>query len=116
MVEHTLDEETRYRLLRLLEQNPALSQRNLAREMGVSVGKVNYCLRALLDKGLVKVGNFRNSRNKRAYLYTLTPRGLGEKSRITRAFLARKLNEYERLEKEIEALRAEVATDHPGAH
>ncbi|HYW76105.1 MAG TPA: MarR family EPS-associated transcriptional regulator [Gammaproteobacteria bacterium] len=114
MVEHALDDETRYRLLRLLEQDPALSQRSLARELGVSVGKVNYCLRALLDKGLVKVGNFHNSRNKRAYLYMLTPRGLSEKSRITRAFLARKLAEYEDLEQQIEALRREVAADHPG--
>lgn len=111
MVEHPLDDETRYHLLRLLEQDPALSQRRLARELGVSVGKINYCLRALLEKGLVKAANFRSSDNKHAYLYQLTPHGLAEKSRVTRAFLVRKVAEYKEIEREIAVLRRELAID-----
>ncbi|MDW8468767.1 MAG: MarR family EPS-associated transcriptional regulator [Burkholderiales bacterium] len=103
-----LDERTRYRLLKLLEQNPELSQRQLAEALGVSVGKVNYCLRALLERGLVKVRNFRDSRNKLAYAYYLTPRGVREKARATAAFLRLRLAEYRALEREIEELRREV--------
>ena len=103
-----LDEQTRYRLLKLLEANPALSQRQLAEELGVSVGKVNFCLRALLARGLVKVQNFRNSNNKLAYAYYLTPKGAREKIRTTAGFLKRKLAEYEAAKKEIEQLKREV--------
>ena len=103
-----LDDSTRYRLLKLLEANPELSQRQLAGELGVSVGKVNYCLHALLEKGLVKVRNFRDSNNKLAYAYFLTPKGAREKVRATTGFLERKLKEYEGLEREIEELRREV--------
>lgn len=80
MIERTLDDEARYRLLRLLADNPKLSQRELARELGISLGKVNYCLKALLDRGYVKAVNFKNSRNKRAYLYQLTPAVLPPKA------------------------------------
>lgn len=104
-----LETATRYRLLKLLEANPALSQREIARELGVSLGKVNYCLKALMDKGLVKVGNFRNSRNKLAYLYVLTPQGIREKARLTVEYLRLKLCEVEQLQAEIEALRQEIA-------
>jgi len=106
-----LDQQTRYRLLKLLEANPELSQRQLAGELGVSVGKVNFCLRALLERGLVKVQNFRNSSNKLAYAYYLTPKGAREKIRTTAGFLKRKLAEYEAIEKEIEELKREVRSD-----
>ena len=103
-----LDDRTRYRLLKLLESNPELSQRQLAEQLEVSVGKVNFCLNALLDRGLVKVRNFRDSRNKLAYAYYLTPKGAQEKVRTTAGFLKRKLEEYRGLEREIEELRREV--------
>jgi EPS-associated MarR family transcriptional regulator len=111
MTERTLDDETRYRLLRHLADNPGMSQRELAKEFGISLGKTNYCLKALLDKGYIKAANFRNSRNKRGYLYKLTPAGLKAKSRATRRFLMRKQAEYERLAAEIEELQREVQTD-----
>lgn len=98
----------RYRILKLLEEDPGLSQRELARRLGVSLGKAHYCLRALIDKGLVKAGNFRRNPDKRVYAYLLTPRGIEEKARAARRFLQRKLAEYEALEREIEALRREV--------
>jgi EPS-associated MarR family transcriptional regulator len=106
-----LDDNTRYRLLKLLEANPELSQRQLAGELGVSVGKVNFCLRALLDKGLVKMRNFRDNQNKLAYAYVLTPRGTQAKVRATAAFLKRKMKEYEDIEREIEELKREVGAD-----
>jgi EPS-associated MarR family transcriptional regulator len=111
-----LSDEVRYRLFRLLEANPQLPQREVARELGMSVGKVNYCIKSLIDKGWVKATNFRNSRNKAAYAYLLTPRGIEEKARFTISFLQTKLSEYERLSAEIEAIRAEVnrACGEPG--
>jgi EPS-associated MarR family transcriptional regulator len=110
MIERSvLDTGTRYRLLKLLEANPEASQRAIARELGVSLGKVNYCLRALMDKGLVKACNFRNSENKLAYLYVLTPKGVAEKTRLTVEFLRIKLAEAEALEQEIATLREEAA-------
>ncbi|MCK9488790.1 MAG: MarR family EPS-associated transcriptional regulator [Xanthomonadales bacterium] len=104
-----MDDGTRYQLLRLLERNPALTQRELARELDFSLGKTNYCVRILVEKGWVKLGNFRRSRNKAAYLYQLTPSGLAAKARTTRRFLDRKLLEHEQLTREIEQLRQEVA-------
>jgi EPS-associated MarR family transcriptional regulator len=103
-----LDDRTRYRLLKQLEANPEFSQRQLAGQLGVSVGKINFCLRALLEKGLVKVRNFRNSSNKLAYAYYLTPKGAEEKVRATVRFLRRKVEEYQELEREIEELKREV--------
>ena len=103
-----LDEETRYRLLRLLEANPELSQRQLAETLGVSLGKVNFCVRALLERGLVKVRNFRDSNNKLAYAYYLTAKGARVKMRTTAGFLKRKLAEYQAIQKEIEELKREV--------
>jgi len=105
MIERTLDNEARYRLLGLLADKPELSQRELARELGVSLGKANYCLNALLYRGYVKAVNFKNSRNKRGYLYQLTPAGITAKAAATRRFLIRKEAEYERLHAEIESLR-----------
>ena len=78
-----LTDEIRYKLLRLLQANPQLSQREVAHELGISVGKVNYSLRALVSRGWIKVGNFRNSQNKLAYRYLLTPRGIEEKAKLT---------------------------------
>ena len=118
LARYMLDEEIRYRMLRELERDPQLSQRDLAERLGVSVGKTNYCLKALVEKGLVKVENFRRSGNKLAYAYQLTPRGLADKARVTRRFLQIKLKEYESLQNEIEELRQEVAgrerSDLPG--
>ena len=105
-----MDPETHYRLLRLLESQPHLSQRELARELGVSLGKVNYCLRALIEKGWVKAGNFRRNPDKQSYAYLLTPKGMRKKAQITVKFLQRKLEEYDRLEAEIAELRQELAT------
>lgn len=101
-------EDTHFRLLRLLETRSELSQRDLARELGASVGKVNYCLNALIDKGLVKARNFKNSRNKLGYLYVLTPRGIDSKATITLQFLQRKMAEYEALKAEIALLEHEL--------
>ena len=94
-------------VLRLLDASPRLTQRDMAREMGVSLGKANYCLRALIGKGFVKVQNFRNSTNKRAYLYLLTPEGVTAKTNLTRDFLARKREEYDALRLEVERLQQE---------
>jgi len=101
-------EAWRLQVLKLLQANPSLSQRQLAAEMGVSLGKANYCLRALVEKGLVKLGNFSNSPNKRQYAYLLTPAGVEEKTRITLAFLKRKEAEFKAIQREIEALKGEL--------
>ena len=103
-----LTDEYHYKILKALEKNPEISQRDLARELGVSLGRVNYCLKALIDVGLLKASNFRNSKNKLAYMYLLTPSGVKEKSAITERFLKAKLQEYASLEAEIETLRAEA--------
>lgn len=107
-VPEVITDETRYRLLKYLEANPDASQRALARELGVSLGKINYCIRALLDRGWIKVMNVKNSDNKLAYKYLLTPSGIEQKARITVRFLRKRLDEYEALEKEIFRLREEV--------
>jgi len=104
-----LTDETRYRILKLLQAEPSVSQRKIADELGISLGRVNFCLKALVDKGLVKVNNFRNSSNKRAYLYLLTPRGIEEKAVVTTRFLKRKLDEYESLKRELEDLQREAS-------
>ena len=104
-----MNEETSYKLINLVEQQPDISQRELAKEMGISLGKTNYCLKALMDKGWLKARNFKNSNNKIAYAYVLTPRGLSEKTKITARFLKRKLHEYEMLKSEIDQLRQDVS-------
>ena len=104
-----LTDETRYRILKLLEADPHASQRRIADELGISLGRVNFCLQALIEKGLIKVNNFRNSANKRAYLYLLTPRGIEEKAVVTARFLKRKLDEYESLKREVEELQKDAA-------
>ena len=97
--------------MRLIERNPRLTQRELARELGVSLGKVNYCLQALLEKGLVKAANFHANPNKLGYTYLLTPTGMRAKARLTRSFLARKVSEYEALRVEIESLEQELGKE-----
>jgi len=94
-------------LLRKLESNPQCTQRQLSKEMGVSLGKVNYCMKKLTEKGLIKLTNFSHNLNKMGYAYLLTPSGIEEKSRLTFTFLKRKTAEYEILKKEINALQLE---------
>jgi EPS-associated MarR family transcriptional regulator len=103
-----LQEDTYFRVMRILQDNPDLTQRELAEKLGISVGGLNYCLKALMEKGLVKMKNFANSKNKFGYVYVLTPTGISEKAAITHGFLQRKMDEYESLRAEIEALRSEV--------
>ena len=102
-------EEISYKLFKLVEQQPNLSQRELAKEMGISLGKTNYCLKDLMEKGLLKARNFKNSNNKIAYEYVLTPTGLREKAKITARFLKYKVGKHEILKSEIEKLRQEVS-------
>ena len=101
-------EDLRFRVLRLLQENPEMSQRDIAATVGVSVGGVHYCLNALVEKGMVKLGNFSAANDKRRYAYILTPKGLTEKAALTSRFLKRKMGEYEALKKEIETLQTEV--------
>lgn len=103
-----LTDEYRYRILKLLEADPHASQRRIAEELGISLGRVNYCLKALIDKGLLKVNNFRNNANKRTYLYLLTPKGIEEKTKVTLQFLQVKMEEYEAVKREIEELQREA--------
>jgi EPS-associated MarR family transcriptional regulator len=100
-----MNTEAHLKILKKIESNPHISQRKLAEELGVSVGKVNYCLKALIDKGLVKAGNFKRSPDKMAYLYLLTPQGIEEKTKLTASFLKRKIAEHEKITKEIEQLK-----------
>ena len=105
----SLQEENHLKVLRFLETNPHLSQRELADALGVSLGKTNYCLKALLGKGFIKMQSFKKSQNKLAYAYLLTPTGITEKAGLTVRFLARKVAEYESLTLEIEALKSEMS-------
>ena len=97
-----------FELLALLEREPQLSQREMAGRLGISLGRTNYCLRALADKGAIKLGNFRASRTKLSYAYRLTPTGISRRVSLTRRFLERKLAEYDRLEAQIAQLRREL--------
>ena len=102
-----LQEDTPFRVMRLLQENPDLTQRELADRLGLSLGALNYCLRALVEKGMVKMQNFSGSKNKFGYVYVLTPTGLAERARLTQRFLQRKLVEFEALKAEIDALKGE---------
>lgn len=106
-----ITDEYRYKILRKLDTEPEVSQRELARELGISLGKANYCLNALIEKGLVKVNNFRQSENKKGYIYLLTPSGVEEKAKITVRFLKYKLAEYETIKAEIEQLQHDVESN-----
>jgi EPS-associated MarR family transcriptional regulator len=108
-------EETRYRILRLLESSPGMSQRAVARELGMSLGKVNYSLQALMRRGWIKANNFKNSQNKAAYMYLLTPVGIEAKTKLAIQFLRVKMDEYDRLGEEIERVRRELGERAYGA-
>ena len=103
--------EAHFRVMRLIERNPRLTQRELARELGVSLGKANYCLQALLEKGLVKAANFQANPSKLGYTYLLTPSGMRAKARLTKKFLDRKVAEYEALRAEIALLEQELGKE-----
>ena len=105
-----LQEDTNFRVLRLLQENPDLTQRELAEQLGVSVGGLNYCLKALMEKGWVKMQKFAHSKNKFRYIYILTPHGISERAELTRRFLKRKMDEYEALKAEIDSLKSELET------
>ena len=105
MKERKNQSDLEYKILKNIEANPNLTQRQLAKELDVSLGKVNYVIRALLDIGWVKIDNFRKSDNKVGYLYLLTPEGIAQKTIITQQFLQRKIEEYDSLKKEIEELQ-----------
>ena len=105
-----IQEDTHFRIMRILQENPDLTQRELADQLGMSVSGLNYCLKALIDKGFVKMQNFQNSKNKFKYVYLLTPMGIAEKLALTSRFLSRKMEEYEALKLEIQALQSEVDT------
>jgi len=105
---HDLESEEILKVLREITQTPEMTQRELSNKLGISLGKINFLMKALIYKGLVKAHNFKNSSNKNAYLYYLTPHGIEEKARITYRFLVRTMKEYERLEEQIRLLKKEV--------
>ena len=102
-----LTDEYRYKILKLVETNPEISQRELAEQLGISLGKANFCLKALIEVGMLKASNFKNSKNKLGYMYLLTPKGLEEKAKVTVRFLKKKLSEFEILQNEINELKKE---------
>ena len=104
------EQEIRYRLFKLLDDDPNLTQRQMAEKMGISLGKFNYCLKKLVKKGFVKINRFTSSQNKAAYMYILTPQGVEQKAKITVNFLKRKMNEYKKIKQEIEELKKDVET------
>ena len=103
-----LQEDTYFRLMKIIQDQPEISQRELAVRLGVSLGGINYCLKALIDKGFIKVRNFSNSGSKLKYGYLLTPSGLREKTNLTIGFLRRKMTEYEDIKAEIEAINSDL--------
>lgn len=103
-----ISDEVNYKLFKMFAENPDISQRQAARELGISLGKVNYCLRAFVDRGWIKVTNFTASNNKKAYMYMLTPSGVRAKAQVAKRFLEIKVREYEALREEIEQLRREA--------
>lgn len=104
----TTEKEEVLHILREIKEKPKMTQRELSSRLGVSLGKVNFLLRALVEKGFIKVDNFKNSENKTSYIYVLTPKGIEERARITYYFLKIKMDEYDRLEEEIRRLAREV--------
>ncbi len=107
-IKRSAQEDARFRILRLLGDNPNLTQRQLAEALGVSLGAVNFCLKAMIDVGLVKAKNFRSSENKRRYAYIITAEGIAEKVALTCTFVQRKVREYEALKAEIDALQSDA--------
>jgi EPS-associated MarR family transcriptional regulator len=111
-----LQEDTYFRVLRMLQDNPDMTQREIADKLGMSTSGLNYCLKALIDKGWVKVQNFSQSKNKFGYIYVLTPQGIAEKASLAGSFLKRKMAEYEHLQAEIEAIKVEMSGPDTGGH
>jgi EPS-associated MarR family transcriptional regulator len=109
----SLDPDLHFRVLHLLEEDPTLTQRELAQKLGISLGGVNYCLKALIEIGHIKAGNFNKNPNKSAYLYLLTPQGISEKANLTASFLKRKMAEYKSLKEEIESIRLRAKKHKP---
>lgn len=107
-----IDPDIHYRVLNVLEEEPEMTQRELSQKLGVSLGSVNYCIKALAEIGHIKIQNFNQNKNKSAYLYILTPRGIKQKTKLTSAFLKRKLNEYHQLRVEIESIQAKISQKH----
>lgn len=104
----TANDDTLFWTLKLLQENPGVTQRTLAKEVGINVSTINFCLKALVEKGWIKLGNFSKNPDKLSYAYLLTPTGVAEKAALTRRFLQRKMAEYEKLREEIEALQLEA--------
>jgi EPS-associated MarR family transcriptional regulator len=100
-----------YKILKTIEESPSISQREMAESLGLSVGKINYCVRALIEKGWIKANNFKNSNNKIAYAYLLTPQGVASRTHLAKSFLERKIQEYERLHAEIEELKEDLGVE-----
>jgi len=105
-----MNEDIHFRVLKVIETNPKITQRALADELGISLGKANYCIKSLAQKGWIKASNFKNSNNKLAYAYLLTPHGIEEKALMTVRFLRRKMDEYEALKEEIDQLKRDIAS------
>ena len=106
-----MSDEIHYKIIKLVEKNPNISQRDLAKALGVSLGKANYCLKAIMEVGLIKIKNFRNNQNKLSYAYILTPKGIEQKAAITTRFLKSKQKEYDELKKEIETLKQDLESN-----
>lgn len=106
-------DEYHLKVMRLIQKNPQISQRELAEQLGISLGKTNYCIQALIKKGLVKLQNFRSSQSKRGYVYLLTPEGVSSKARLTMLYLKIRMREYDALSKEIESLRSDLENVSP---
>jgi len=102
------NKQSQYQILKSLEQDPNYTQRQLSKDLDLSLGKVNYCLKSIAEKGFVKIGNFKNNKNKGQYSYLLTPKGIEEKARMTVEFIKIKTQEYEQLKDEIESLKTEA--------
>jgi len=111
-----MSSDIHFKLLDTLEKNPKLSQRILSRELGISLGSINYCLRALVEKGQVKAHNFRKNSNKIGYVYLLTPKGISEKISMTKEFLRKRIDEYEMLQSEITRLENDISNNHQKFH
>ena len=105
----SIDPDVHFRVLHLLEEEPTLTQRELSQKLGISLGGVNYCLKALIEIGHIKAGNFSKNPNKSVYLYLLTPKGIAEKANLTAGFLKRKMMEYHALKKEIDAIKSNIS-------
>ena len=103
-----MDDATQYKIYKLIEANPEINQRELARELGVSLGKVNYCLKGLITKGEVKTRSFCNNNNKASYLYLLTPKGIEDKASVTVRYLKRRMKEYDEIREEIAQIKQEM--------